>query len=398
MSTKTRLVERSAAVRLDWRMRFPFAALDRLACAGSNGRVVRVQAAPSHTPLVTVVVPCYNYGDYLPGCVAAILEQPGVAVDVLVVDDASTDASGEIAEQLAAEHESVRLIRHERNAGHIATYNEGLALARGEYVVLLSADDLLTPGSLQRATALMEAHPSVGLVYGHAVRFADEVPPPARVESSHWMIWSGYDWLATRFRSGRNCILSPEVVLRTGIQHEIGGYKVDLPHTGDLEVWMRAAAVADIGYVGGVDQAWYRDHASNMHRSMFQASELGGMAVDLRERMRAFELMARQVAGRFPEAERWLSEAQRALAVETLNLCIRPFYWGNAGTWPVDQLADLALELYPGARRLPQWRTLSLHRRLGPGRPRRDPLSISHELILRACVATRQWRWAQAGI
>jgi hypothetical protein len=372
------------------------APLDRLAGAGSRARVVPVRAANGAVPRVTVVIPCFNYGHYLAACVEGILAQPGVAVDVIVVDDASTDGSAEVAAALAAAHPAVRLIRHRRNAGHIATYNDGLAEATGDYVVLLSADDLLTPGALGRATAVMQAHPSVGMVYGHAVRFSGAAPPPARTRPSAWLIWPGRTWLQERFRTGRNCILSPEVVLRTDVQRTIGGYRPDLPHTGDLEMWMRAASVADVGFVCGADQAWYREHATNMHATAFQHGDRGGMVVDLRERVRAFEVVAgRLPAG--PDAARMLMSARRAVAVDALTLAIRSFYWGVAGDWPVAELRALAADVFPGARRLPQWQLLDLHQRIGTGWPQRNPLSLSHRAALKARHAGRQWRWARAG-
>jgi Glycosyl transferase family 2 len=372
-------------------------ALDRLACAGSGGRVVDVQPSPASVPLVTVVVPCYNYGRYLPACVGTIVEQPGVAVDILIVDDASTDGSGEVADELAAAIGCVRVIRHARNAGHIATYNDGLAEAKGEYVVLLSADDLLTHGSLGRATALMETYPSVGMVYGHAVRFSGAPPSAARTHPTHWVIWTGQEWIAQRFRLGRNCILSPEVVLRTAVQRQIGGYRAELPHTGDLDMWMRAGAMADIGFVGGVDQAWYREHSANMHSVAFQAEQSAGMAIDLRGRMRAFELVASEIQGPAGENARLLMCARRALAIEALTLAIRSHYWGLAASWPVDELANLAVEMYPGTKRLRHWRTLALHQRIG-ARRRWDPVAQGHEVALKALFATRRWRWARAGI
>ena len=119
-------------------------------------------------PRVSVVVPCYRYGAYLPACVASATSQPGVEVDVLIVDDASPDDSADVARSLAAADPRVRVLVNEQNMRHIATYNEGLSLVDGEYVVLLSADDLLAPGSLARAVALMEANPSVGMTYGTA--------------------------------------------------------------------------------------------------------------------------------------------------------------------------------------------------------------------------------------
>lgn len=236
------------------------------------------------------------------------------------------------------------------------------------------------------------------MVYGHAVRFSDEVPPPVRTGRPRWMIWSGHDWLAMRFRLGYNCIFAPEVVLRASVQRQIGGYRPELPHTGDMEMWMRAAAVSGVGYLGGVDQAWYREHPASMSSTSFQSHELAGMAVDLRERMRAFELTAGQALRGVPDAERWLAGARRTLAIEALTLSIRSFYRGTADRWPLDDLAAFALEVYPDARRLVHWKVLALHRRLGPGRPRRDPASLSHEFVLRARGRTRAWRWARAGL
>jgi glycosyltransferase involved in cell wall biosynthesis len=65
--------------------------------------------------------PCYNYGHYLPTALSSVLDQPGV--EAIVIDDASPDGSGAIVRQLAAADERIRPIVHERNRGHIATYN-----------------------------------------------------------------------------------------------------------------------------------------------------------------------------------------------------------------------------------------------------------------------------------
>src|SRR6185437_3108423 len=100
-----------------------------------------------------VVIPCYNYGRYLRECVHSVLSQAGADVRVLILDDCSRDATPEIGAALAAEDSRVEYRRHAVNRGHIATYNEGLiGWAAAEYCMLLSADDLLTPSALSRAT------------------------------------------------------------------------------------------------------------------------------------------------------------------------------------------------------------------------------------------------------
>ncbi len=127
-------------------------------------------------PTVTVVIPCYNYGHYLAEAVHCALDQNGVDVEVIIVDDASPDGSGQVAQRLADADPRVEAILHETNAGHIRTYNDGLAKARGDFVALVSADDLLTRDCLTRAAALMETHPRVGFVYGYAAILLRRAP------------------------------------------------------------------------------------------------------------------------------------------------------------------------------------------------------------------------------
>jgi glycosyltransferase involved in cell wall biosynthesis len=104
-----------------------------------------VSQRPVRPPTVTVVVPCYNYARFLPAAVDSALAQDGVQVKVLIVDDASTDGSAEVARSLAGRDGRVRLIARPRNGGPVASFNDGLAAADGEYLIRLDADDLLTP-------------------------------------------------------------------------------------------------------------------------------------------------------------------------------------------------------------------------------------------------------------
>src|SRR4051812_11018034 len=123
---------------------------------------------------VDVVVPCYNYGQFLPACVESVLAQEGVDVRILIIDDCSPDDSADVGARLAAADPRIEFRRHTVNRGHIATYNEGLMeWAESDYCVLLSADDLLTPGSLARAVAVMEAHPQIGFVHGRFIPLED---------------------------------------------------------------------------------------------------------------------------------------------------------------------------------------------------------------------------------
>jgi GT2 family glycosyltransferase len=322
-------------------------------------------------PSVSVIVPCYRYAGVLEGCVASVLAQEGVDVRVLVIDDCSPDDTPAVAGRLAAADARVEYRRHADNRGLIATANEGLDWATGEYVVLLSADDQLTPGSLRRATSVMGERPDVGMVYGRTA-FA-YVGRPLPQPSSRWRstrVWRGADWIGVRCRTGYNCISSPEVVVRTSVQRAVGGYDPSCHHTSDLNMWLRIAAVSDIAYLGAV-QAIYRIHADSMLRS--DSSPM----VDLRNRRAAFEsfFAGSSAAETLPDAASLQATAGRALARQALWQASRAVDRGEVdtatdGTPLVEELVEFALDVCPQARRLREWRGYELRRRIGAGRSR----------------------------
>lgn len=276
------------------------------------GRLAR--PGRSTLPTVTVVIPCYNYGRFVGDAVASALDrQPGVDVSVLVIDDASSDGSGDTVEGLVEEDPRVEAILHEQNRGHIATYNEGLAAATTDYVTLLSADDQLAPGALSRATALLDANPSVGLAYGRPRNFSGDAAPPAVVRRQRWRIWNGLDWIGAQSRRGQSCIYSPEAVVRTQVQHQVGGYSTDLPHTADLEMWLRIAAVADVGHIDGPDQAFRRVHPQSMMQTSFTDD-----LVDIQHRRQAYEKFFAGLPDHHP-ASAHAETARRRLAEEALE-------------------------------------------------------------------------------
>lgn len=299
-------------------------------------------------PGVTVVIPCYNYGRYLDAAAQAVLDQGDVDARVIIVDDASTDDSLAVARRIADRDERVEVIAHAENAGHIATYNDGLAAVTTEFVSLVSADDLVAPGALGRATRLMAAEPAVGMVYGRPLEFDDAGPVPVsmtapasagspQLRRTSCTVWRGHDWIAIACWRGRSFILSPEVVMRTEAMREVGPYNPDLPHSGDLEYWLRTAARWDVARVNGPVQALYRVHASNMH-----LSEFAGMAEDLRHRALAFRVLAApDVRDALPRHDRLLARAQRAIAREALLLAQRELDRGGD--------ADSAAELFRAA-------------------------------------------------
>jgi glycosyltransferase involved in cell wall biosynthesis len=327
----------------------------------------------SARPSVSVVVPCYNYGHYLPSCVESVLSQEGVDVRVLIIDDASPDGSGEVALRLAAEDPRVETRIHEHNKGHIATYNEGLLeWADGDYCVLLSADDELTPGSLARSVKVLEEHPEVGFVYSHSPEWVEGTPRPAvRTRSAGVAIWKGLDWFRIVSKLGYCVTSPPTVVVRTKVHQQVGGYFPELPHTGDFELWLRLAAVADVAYLKGVDQALYRVHSTQMTTTR-------PPLVDLQHRKAAFDTVWELHGDVVPGAARLRRIAERKMAKEALWRACRAYERRRMDTVPHEGLAEFAREVYPDYKRLPEYWGLRWRQQVGPKlTPYLQPLMLS---------------------
>jgi glycosyltransferase involved in cell wall biosynthesis len=295
---------------------------------------------------VSVIVPCYNYAHFLRNCVESVLSQIDVEVRVLVIDDASPDSTPAVAEELLTQEPRVEYRRHASNQGHISTYNEGLAWADGDYTVLISADDLLTPGSLKRATALMEAHPEVGLVYGGCVRFYTSNPAEnLRLPkcSNHWKIYDGPDWLELILATDHG-ITSPEVVVRTCLQHELGGYLPGLPTTGDLEMWMRFAVHAAVGHILDADQACYRLHERNMHSGLKSTPYRF-----FQQRKAAYDSVFQNYRGLIPRRQYLRKLADRSLARDALWTLLKTCYYGKLANTPIMELFSQIQRGYGGS-------------------------------------------------
>jgi glycosyltransferase involved in cell wall biosynthesis len=344
---------------------------------------------------VDVVIPCYNYGRYLRGCVESVLSQTEANVRVLVIDDASSDDTAQIGQELAASSSKVEFRRHEVNEGHIATYNEGLiGWSTADYTVLLSADDMLTPGALGRAVCIMEANEDVGMVYGRAIHFRQEAELP-RISAGKYAYkrFSGAEWLEARCRAGHNVISSPEVVVRARIQRAVGGYCPELPHAGDLEMWMRIAAISSIAYVRRIPQAFYRVHAASMLRTQYRSSLL-----DLRQRKTAFATFFQQCGRIVTDAEHMHDMANRALAREALWDACRAYDRNQLEETGAHELEEFALTTYSKASSLREYAQLRRRQRLGPVICNRTQLFVLTALVRKVERWRSKQRWKRRGI
>ncbi len=173
---------------------------------------------------LSVVVPNYNHAKDLPEALQAILDQSCQPLEVLVIDDASTDSSVEVIEGFARRNPIVRLYRNEKNQGVIFGLNRGLRLAAGDYVYFAAADDRVCPGFFEKSMELLTQHPQAGLCSALLQSIGED----------------GEDngWIKTPLISRTACFLPPEKVL-TNLTHS--GFWF----TGQTLIYRRDAVLND---------------------------------------------------------------------------------------------------------------------------------------------------------
>ncbi|MDX3924422.1 MAG: glycosyltransferase [Shinella sp.] len=294
---------------------------------------------------IDVVIPNYNYGHFLEGCVRSVLNQGIADTRILIIDNASTDDSQRIAHLLAFADPRIELRLRTRNLGPHASFNEGVDWARAGYFLILCADDLLVPNALGSAIDVMEQHPGVDLAYGEALFLrTDEVD--SRIidpQSPVWSIEDGHSFIERLCRFGGNPISGPTVVVRTRAQKQAGHYNPRLAHTDDLEMWLRIAARGHVARTRAF-QAVARVHPSN------QSASVGSLHQWNLEFEAAFVSFFEGEGAAFEDAQKLLKMVRHSLSDRSYWSAFSSFLHREPGAW---KLLMRAIQLRPTAAILP---------------------------------------------
>jgi glycosyltransferase involved in cell wall biosynthesis len=202
-------------------------------------------------PFVAIVVPVWNGEAYLRESLDSILGQTYPNLEVIVVDDASTDSTPEI---LASYGGRIRVHRQQSTRGIYGNANDGIALASGEFVGVFHGDDVYRPEMVEREVDWLLAHPDAGAVFTSAV-FIDpsgreigrkNLPPEIRGGRA-----LDYPTVLNTLLSHKNAFLGcPTALVRADVYRRLGGYRdAEFKNTSDLEMWLRIARTYRIGVI-----------------------------------------------------------------------------------------------------------------------------------------------------
>jgi glycosyltransferase involved in cell wall biosynthesis len=192
-------------------------------------------------PLVSVLIPAFNAGRTIERALASVFAQDREEFELIVVDDGSTDDTAE----RAARYEGVRLLRLRRNRGVSAASNAGVALAKGEFIAFLDADDEWLPGKLEAQIAVLEASPTTSFVCGpwREVRLSGSTTvQPSRGQAHLYSETAWRELLAASF------VLKSTVMARKACILNAGGFDEKLLIAEDQDMWIRLALLGTVGW------------------------------------------------------------------------------------------------------------------------------------------------------
>ena len=219
-------------------------------------------------PLVSIVVPVWNGERHLRESLDSILGQTYPWLEVIAVDDASTDSTPEILESYG---DRIRILTQPARRGIYGNANDGIALASGELIGVFHADDVYLPGMVEREVDWLVAHPEAGAVYC-CVIFVDregrefqrqELPPEVRGNRQ-----LDYSEVLNTLLSRKNTFLAcPTALVRASAYRELGGYRdEEFKNTSDIEMWLRIARKYPLGVLEDQLLLYRRGHGSSSER------------------------------------------------------------------------------------------------------------------------------------
>lgn len=212
-------------------------------------------------PLVSIILPVYNGEAYLDEAIRSILNQDYANLELLIIDDGSSDGSADIAKKAQQQDQRVKYVRNEQNMGLIATLNKAMAMAEGEYIGRIDSDDIWSSkDKLSRQMSYLLANPKTVIVGTWAIAIDQK---GHETHSLHCPVTDG------QIRNEiliKNPFIHPSVVFRKQAAIQAGLFKATEKHVEDYGLWMR---LGEFGTFANIPEALmkYRVHAGSVTQS-----------------------------------------------------------------------------------------------------------------------------------
>lgn len=198
-------------------------------------------------PLVSIIMPAYNAEASLGNALNSVLAQDYSALEIIVVDDGSSDGTQQLCESYG---DRIRYIRQE-NAGASVARNRGIDEARGELIGFLDSDDLYLPGKIRKLVELWNAYPDVG---AYTAAFREQMPTGLFTNPKPGTVFPDgskagvIDYFQCEYR-GCWVVHTNTILVKRDVLHDVGGFDPALRFGEDVDLWSRIAGKYDMAYL-----------------------------------------------------------------------------------------------------------------------------------------------------
>ncbi len=221
---------------------------------------------PQHTPALSVVMPAYNAERYIERAIQSILSQTLTDLELVVVDDCSTDSTWEIIQSFAAADPRVRTGRNETNSGPAATVNHAIRLSRAPIIAGMDSDDISVPNRMERQIELLRSNPALAVVGSFAshINEHDEILSLSRTGPT-----SISEFEDLKRRGEPTMVFGGTAMYTRELYDKVGGFDSSLRAAGDIEFCDR---MGEHGAIVAIPEALllYRIHASSVVMRRFR--------------------------------------------------------------------------------------------------------------------------------
>jgi glycosyltransferase involved in cell wall biosynthesis len=199
-------------------------------------------------PRVSVIMPSYNHEKFVGESIRGVLNQSYRDLELIVTDDGSSDGTVDVIKQFTDPR--IRLFLFEENQGASIATNNCIENARGEYIAVLTSDDVFLPGKVEKQVKFLDEHPDIGGVFGYAQIIDEEGNDFTDPDHFYYNIFkqpnrSRYEWLNHFFYKG-NCLCHPSLLIRRECYDTVGLYDPRYAQLPDLDFWIRLCLKYDI--------------------------------------------------------------------------------------------------------------------------------------------------------
>lgn len=203
---------------------------------------------------VSVIVPCYNMGPFLRIAIESILNQSYPPKEIIVINDGSSDDTENVAKSFASK---IKYISHKQNFGVSFSRNEGILIAKGDWIAFLDADDFWHTEKLEKQIKVLRDNPYIGFVHSSAQYYHEKNKRTGKIIDRSPV--QGSETLKALFNG--ITINTCTVLAKKDLLLKAGGFYQPLKYSEDYDLWIRLSSLTEFGYVNKV-LTFYRQHPS----------------------------------------------------------------------------------------------------------------------------------------